>query len=103
MSLARPIRIFFRNTDASYNETFLALSIAYAFTPAFRRQGIDCASQVPSFQQKLSDLRILIQVLDQTQTDGLGIINRQGLRGGGGGQWDTEGLFHFTMGITLSE
>ena len=60
---------FLDNAEASCDETFLSLMATYTFMPAFRRHGIDFASQAPSFQQKLNDLRVLIQVPDQIKTE----------------------------------
>ena len=49
---------------------------------AFRRSRIDSFSQVQTFQQKINDLRILIQVIDNSQNCCAGSINGDVLRGG---------------------
>ena len=72
----------YNTPDVSYNEAFLPRIRKYTCIPSFRRLGVDTSPHVPSFQQKLEDLRISIQVLDQSQIDCMGIINGRVLMGG---------------------
>ena len=73
----------FNTPEASYNGAFLAPSATYTCMPSFRGRGIDTASLVPPFQQKLVDLRIPIQVVDHIQIDCADAINNRSFRGGG--------------------
>ena len=67
--------------ETPYNETFRSLSITYTCRPAFRRPGIVSFSQVPTFQHKIDELRILIQVIGNSQNFCLVSINGNVLRG----------------------
>jgi len=62
-------------SDVSYNETFLFLSVTYTCRPSFQRSGIDSFAQVPTFQQKINDLVILIQVIGNSSECCTGCIN----------------------------
>ena len=67
--------------EVSYNETFLALSVAYTCMPSFRRSGIGSFPHVPTLQQKINDLMILIQVAGSSQARCVGCINGKVLEG----------------------
>ena len=58
-----------RNTApiVTYNEAFLALIVAYTCAPSFRHLVIDSFPHVSTRQQKINDLRISIQSIDQSQ------------------------------------
>ena len=49
--------------------------------PSFRKEGIDSFEMAPTFQQKINDLRILIQVIDNSREICAGCINGVVLRG----------------------
>ena len=68
-------------SDVSCNETFLPLSALYTCTPSFRRSGIDSFAQVPTFQQKMNDLMVLIQVIENPQEPCVGCINGEVSKG----------------------
>ena len=68
-------------SEVSYNETFLFHSVIYTCMPSFRKEGIDSFETVPTFQQKINDLRILIQVIDNSREICVGCINGVVLRG----------------------
>ena len=43
--------------------------------PSFRREGIDSFEMVPTFQQKIDDLRILIQVIENSREGCMRCVN----------------------------
>ena len=49
--------------------------------PSFRKEGIGSFETVPTFQQKINDLRILIQVIYNSREICVGCINGVVLRG----------------------
>ena len=63
-------------SDVSYKEIFLPLRFTYTCMPPFRRSGFDSDSftQVPAFQQKINDLRILIQFAKNSRECYMGYI-----------------------------
>ena len=68
-------------SKVSYNDTFLPLSAIYTCMPSFRRSGIDSFDQVPTFQQKINDLRVLIQVVENSQESCAGCVNGEVSKG----------------------
>ena len=49
--------------------------------PAFRRSDPQCFAEIPSFEQKVRDVRVLSHVIESTQELRMGVIEGGFLRG----------------------